>query len=484
MTDFAESPNWDGERRALWSRISAHPFEDPASGLDFARRLARERGWTMAVARGAIEEYRRFCFLAAASAAPVTPSEEVDEVWHLHLAYSRDYWDIWCATILRRKLHHDPTRGGAAELAHFRGQYAATLALYERWFGAPPELFWPATRARFRGKARFRTVDLDRVFVLRRPAMRRREFAVLALALLACALFAARAWAEPLPLPLNPLDWDGASFLVLYGSLLGGSVVVTLTVRLLLRRSGSPADAERLSWFELAYLAGGRVRAFDAAIAELMARQAARFDPTTRSVLASEVSGYLPPFLATIRRNLGPKINHGRLLRESADAFAQVEESLATRGLVLTQGRSWQVGFVTASVPALVGLFGWAKIQVGVSRGRPVGDLVVLTILAFGLALAFLMSRPQRSIAGDEALRAYKATNARAMRAPMDGEIALAVALAGTTVLLGTPFADYARFASSGSGGDGGGDSGGGDSGGGDGGGGDGGGGGCGGCSG
>jgi uncharacterized protein (TIGR04222 family) len=318
-------------------------------------------------------------------------------------------------------------------------------------------------------------VDLDRVFVLPRPAMPRRELAILAIVLVACVLLAARAWAEPPPLPLNPLDWDGASFLVLYGSLLGGSVVVTLTVRLLLRRTRAAGDAERLSWFELAYLAGGRVRAFDAAIAELMARQAARFDPVTRSVMPSEVSGYLPPFLATIRRNLGPRINHGRLLRESADAFAQVEESLASRGLVLTQGHSWRAGFVTASVPALVGLFGWVKIQVGISRGRPVGDLVVLTFVAFGLALAFLMSRPIRTSSGDDALQAYKATNARAMRAPMDSEIALAVALAGTTVLLGTPFAEYARFASSGSGG--GGDGGGGDGGGGDGGG-------CGGCSG
>ena len=114
-------------------------------------------------------EYGRFCFLAVVSPTPVTPSEEVDEVWHLHLTYSRDYWDVWCGAVLQAPLHHDPTPGGAAAQAVYRAQYAETLALYEGFFGLPPEALWPATHRRFGARPRFRVVDCDAVITLPRP---------------------------------------------------------------------------------------------------------------------------------------------------------------------------------------------------------------------------------------------------------------------------------------------------------------------------
>ena len=167
-----DHPPWTPERRALWRRIEAHPF-DPADALSFTRRLARDHRWTLPFAQGAVAEYRRFGFLAAASPVPVTPSEEVDEVWHLHLTYSRDYWDVWCRDVLQRALHHDPTKGGPAEQARFRDQYARTLATYERFFGPPPEAFWPGTTQRFRTGSRYHTVDSTRHFTLPRLRYRR-----------------------------------------------------------------------------------------------------------------------------------------------------------------------------------------------------------------------------------------------------------------------------------------------------------------------
>jgi len=143
----------DSPHQALWARINSHCFS-PDSRQNFAKRLARENRWTQNFANAAIEEYKRFCFLAATLPNPVTPSEEIDEVWHLHLLYSRDYWDIWCAKILQTKLHHDPTQGGPAEAAKFRAQYAETLAAYETVFGPPPATFWPATHIRFGATSR------------------------------------------------------------------------------------------------------------------------------------------------------------------------------------------------------------------------------------------------------------------------------------------------------------------------------------------
>jgi hypothetical protein len=167
------SPPWTDARRALWERIVAHPFEVADHALDFLHRLAREKAWSLDFARGAIAEYRRFAFLCVGAPEPRTPSEEVDEVWHLHLVYSRDYWDVWCAQVLQARLHHDPTPGSPEAQRRYREQYAATLAAYEDYFGPPPETYWPATRHRFRAVPRFRSVDTDRAFVVPRPRRRR-----------------------------------------------------------------------------------------------------------------------------------------------------------------------------------------------------------------------------------------------------------------------------------------------------------------------
>ena len=163
--DEAAQPDWTPTLRDTWQRIAAHDFDPPVI-LSFTARLARDMGWTEAFARGAIGEYRRFCLLTRLGVA--TPSEEVDAVWHLHLTYTRDYWDRWCRA-LGAPLHHDPTVGGAQEQARYCGQYADTLARYERLFGPPPELYWPGISRRFATVPRYRTLDASREFTLPRP---------------------------------------------------------------------------------------------------------------------------------------------------------------------------------------------------------------------------------------------------------------------------------------------------------------------------
>ena len=160
--------SWTPAWRDLLTRIERHSF-GPGDTLGFTRRLARDHGWAPAFAQSAVREYGRFCFLAVATPGPVTPSEEVDEVWHLHLTYSRDYWAVWCGQVLRTDLHHDPTKGGPAEQRRFRAQYAQTLAAYETFFGPPPPLFWPATHQRFAARPRFRVLDTRRAWLLPRP---------------------------------------------------------------------------------------------------------------------------------------------------------------------------------------------------------------------------------------------------------------------------------------------------------------------------
>ena len=121
----------------LWARIAAadltvggKPLEDYAripGGLTASRHRILD----------AIEEYRRFAYLAVLRPGCV-PSTPVDEIWRLHLSDTRGYDDLWQAGVLGQRLDRDasatPGQGAA---------YAATVALYEREFGGqPPARYW------------------------------------------------------------------------------------------------------------------------------------------------------------------------------------------------------------------------------------------------------------------------------------------------------------------------------------------------------
>lgn len=158
---------------ALWHRIAAHRIGPADASLTFAARLARENGWSTAHAERVIGEYKRFCFLAVTAGHDVTPSDAVDQAWHLHLTYSRDYWQHFCPAVLGADLHHGPTAGGTAERTRYYRQYAETLAAYESAFGAPPPPdIWPSARRRFLVDPVGVRVNLfDGIFLKRRVAL-------------------------------------------------------------------------------------------------------------------------------------------------------------------------------------------------------------------------------------------------------------------------------------------------------------------------
>ncbi|MEP3422139.1 MAG: hypothetical protein ABJN35_10430 [Erythrobacter sp.] len=137
-------------QNALWDRLSRYEIGPQGASLSFAARLARENRWSDEHTELVIEEYKRFCYLAMTAGREVTPSDAVDQVWHLHLTYSRDYWQEFCPNILGADLHHGPTAGGSVEKSRYYDQYAETLAAYEAAFDAsPPPDIWPDAARRF-----------------------------------------------------------------------------------------------------------------------------------------------------------------------------------------------------------------------------------------------------------------------------------------------------------------------------------------------
>lgn len=143
----------------VWIALSSYIVGPADAALSFTARLARENGWTRAHAERVWQEYRRFCFLAVTGTGAATPSDAVDQAWHLHLTYTRDYWERFCPHVLGRPLHHGPTAGGPAEQHRFFEQYADTLHRYEQAFGAaPPADLWPNAARRLRDDPRARRV--------------------------------------------------------------------------------------------------------------------------------------------------------------------------------------------------------------------------------------------------------------------------------------------------------------------------------------
>lgn len=427
------------EHADCWRRIQDHLGSSGPRAIDLAHILVRKFRWQRGHAEAAVEEYRRFCFLAATGATGVSPSAEVDEVWHLHLQHTRDYWERFCPQVLRMDLHHEPGGRSHDRDRVFRAQYAETLARYQAVFGPPPEAFWPGTVARFDAPPRFRSIDTRHAWIVHRPAWTRGNAvpAAASMLLLALLVVAPAAFA----LPTNPLDWDGPSFLKLFLIL----AIAALAYGIRARRGSDPqgtTGGAALTPYETAYLAGGAARVADAAIAELLARGAATWDVSTQSVQVSSTAG-LPAPLDLVARQLQSTPDPKRALPLIEVALSPLVQNLRLRGLVLDDGQARDRGRAAALPSFLLLGLGVTKIGVGMWRDRPVGILILLCVAVLIMAIVFLRAVPRVTAAGRGALHRARTDHAAAMRAPRPQDMAIAVALLGTAALAGTAYAAY-----------------------------------------
>jgi hypothetical protein len=130
------------QHQPLWQDIQHLQFDKSGALYPFSLRLAEESfNCDYEYALQAIEEYRKFLFLAAVSGHQVVPSLDVDEVWHLHLCSSKHYWQKMRKAV-GRDVHHQPSSGSQEDRSRLTDNYQHTLSDYERYFGAPPERIW------------------------------------------------------------------------------------------------------------------------------------------------------------------------------------------------------------------------------------------------------------------------------------------------------------------------------------------------------
>jgi hypothetical protein len=140
----------NSEQAELYKKILAFEIGRAGVAFPFAARLARDNRWSPSYTSQVIGEYKKCLFLATVAGHTVVPSGAVDEAWHLHLTYTRSYWDGLCGRVLGKPLHHNPTEGGASQREFFMDFYERTLSSYERFFDAPPPSdIWPPSAIRF-----------------------------------------------------------------------------------------------------------------------------------------------------------------------------------------------------------------------------------------------------------------------------------------------------------------------------------------------
>jgi hypothetical protein len=107
----------------------------------------------------------------AVSEQMLAPSRIVDKIWHHHLCYTENYWEVLCERIVGRPLHHNPFTGGDAMRQQLAEAYKRTLVIYREEFRQdPPSKFWPDP-ARPSRETRTSQYDPDRQVVLPRASI-------------------------------------------------------------------------------------------------------------------------------------------------------------------------------------------------------------------------------------------------------------------------------------------------------------------------
>jgi hypothetical protein len=156
----------------LFQTLVSLVLDDPQAAGSFTARLVASHNWSMDHASRVILEYKKFLYLTQRAGHEVTPSPEVDDVWHLHLTYTQSYWGQLCGRVFSRPLHHVPGTDSPEQNEIHQAHYVATLASYERLFGdSAPADIWPRTTARKETVRRWLDIPIAGSAITRRRAI-------------------------------------------------------------------------------------------------------------------------------------------------------------------------------------------------------------------------------------------------------------------------------------------------------------------------
>ncbi len=417
-------------------KVEAFEIDDPESVESFSERLARENDWTLQYTHRVIKEYKRFVVLALTATHSVTPSDAVDQAWHLHLLYSQSYWGDLCADTLDYPLHHQPSRGGVAESQKHHADYERTLATYAASFGeAPPGDIWPTVAKRFWRGRRFTRVDGQGAWVLSKRAT------------VHSIAFAAAMLGVFLPIAGWGASLTSHGFLALQAALWSASLMAAWWLRHG-RGEREPRPMPDLDAYEVAQLRVGPQLAVDAALSHLVASERLVLD-APKGIL--QIGAPLEPNAHRLEQRLYARIQAGqtalRDLRSDARSLTRdIHERLLEHELIAWTESPWPL-----RLALLAPLLGLLRVIHAAGTPAPIGFTVLLSVAGLIVAFRYFRVHSSPSHRGATLLRRMKNEhNALAQLTPgearQDGsvQLALAIGLFGMAVLPGAELSELA----------------------------------------
>ncbi|MCA9194223.1 MAG: TIGR04222 domain-containing membrane protein [Planctomycetales bacterium] len=387
------------ELQALIRRVEEFEIDPGDKALTFAHRLARENSWNLTFSRRAIDEYKRFCILAICADHPVTPSEQVDQVWHLHLTYTKSYWDRFCGEVLGKPLHHNPTAGGEQEGAKFRDWYSKTLESYEAVFQSPPPVdIWPDVEARFRHAGDWKWVNSGSSWILPKWPLRLAAiFALVCLCMLGIpGCEGPGRWRVP------PFHLGAQDFLFFYG--ISCAVVLLAEVAIRVQNLGGmdlpneEPGQPKLSLEEVAVLTGGGSRLAHLGITRLFVAGQLTLNKEKWGRYKPEITGKLESE-SQLDSSIWSSVKDGRKPDKILEMVKPYYESLASE-LVSKQLRygsqviSIPVWWMIAGVVLIGAIRCFQGIALNEEFGYTVAMLVVFLVLGVILNTRFTHVTP------------------------------------------------------------------------------------------
>lgn len=234
-------------------------------------------------------------------------------------------------------------------------------------------------------------------------------------------------------------SWTGSEFLMVYIALLGLCSLAAWWLPAQLgagkRRGESPDDES------LALLAGGRERFADSLLADLFARGGLATGPGGKLVVADPRISTSPAGRAILAAEGPLSLTEARALLDThADRAAA---RLRRGGLMLRPEEVSRLRWLSVAPFAVLLLIGFYRERAGTALGEPTGLLIALMVVTAALALFRFFRIDRRTTAGIAEVARHQSASARLARAPQAGEVAMAVALFGTGVLVGTPWEPF-----------------------------------------
>lgn len=248
---------------------------------------------------------------------------------------------------------------------------------------------------------------------------------------------------------LGPFDLEGGPFLTLYGVLLVLACIASLVIPGRTRPSGWSGLSAGID--ELAYLAGGTARMAESALIRLRTSKAL-LQVGKDSFNAVRLDGGETQVERSILGMARPA-RWSEILRHLKDYGKSIDARLARQGLLMNDGEALQQRLVQTAPLLMLLALGGTKLLVGLSRERPIGYLTAFLVATAVLALIRFFTLDRATRAGQALLAQERERAERLRRAPTNDELGTSVALFGTSVLVGSAYADFHRMRRDASGG-------------------------------